>query len=105
MLLAQAFGVLRPSVYNESAARKRSLGDRASTAAEVRDSPNNKLFVVRHSRRFFNGVGARQCLTLVQSKFPDANAAEFSNTAGEGCAAVYDACASFLLLTSYRRIS
>ena len=34
-----------------------------------------------------------QCLTLVQSKFPEANAAEFSNTAGEGCAAVFDACA------------
>ena len=32
-----------------------------------------------------------QCLSLVQSKFPEANAAEFSNTAGEGCAAVYDA--------------
>ncbi len=87
VLLAQAFGVLRPSVYNESAARKRSLGDRASTAAEVSDSPT----VVRHSRRFLDSAVARQCLTLVQSKFPDANAAEFSNTAGEGCAAVYDA--------------
>ena len=32
----QAFGVFSAHVYNESAALKRSLGDRASTAAEVR---------------------------------------------------------------------
>ena len=59
--------VINGSVYNQSIARK----DQIAGAA----------------------VGsAAECMALVRSSFPEANAAEYSNLGGTRCDAVYNAC-------------
>ena len=37
-------------------------------------------------------AGAAECMALVRSSFPEANAAEYSNLGGTRCDAVYNAC-------------
>ena len=59
--------VINGSVYNQSIARK----DQIAGA----------------------GVGsAAECMALVRSSFPEANAAEYSNLGGRRCDAVYNTC-------------
>ena len=60
-----AFGVFNASLYAESAAPKIRLDLRVTTPAE--------------------------CVTVVHKTFPDANAAEFSNTGGVWCDAAFNA--------------
>ena len=54
------------SVYNQSIARKDLIAGAVGSAAE--------------------------CMALVRSSFPEANAAEYSNLGGTRCDAVYNAC-------------
>ena len=61
-----ARSVIDNSVYNQSIARKDQI------AAAVRS--------------------AAECMALVHSSFPEANAAEYSNLGGPRCDAVYNAC-------------
>jgi hypothetical protein len=61
-----ARGAMNGSVYNQSVARKDQIAGAVRSAAE--------------------------CMALVHSSFPEANAAEYSNLGGARCDAVYDTC-------------
>jgi hypothetical protein len=83
----QAFGVYNQSVYNQTAARKDHLDVSITTAAEVRA----RLLRVAWLLPATDQLRVVQCVALVRKKFPDANAAEFSNTGRVWCNAVYNA--------------
>jgi hypothetical protein len=88
----QAFGVYEQSVYHESAARKKRLNVSATTAAQVRLLQSCKSCTRRVTAAeslpltSHTIIVAVQCVTLVRKSFPDANAAEFSNTGQVWCA-------------------
>ena len=85
--MLQAFGVYNQSVYSQTAARKDRLDVSATTAAEVRA----RLLRVAWLLPATDQLRVVQCVTLVRKNFPDANAAEFSNTGLVWCNAVYNA--------------
>ena len=85
--MLQAFGVYNQSVYSQTAARKDHLDVSATTAAEVRA----RLLRVAWLLPATDQLRVLQCVALVRKSFPDANAAEFSNTGLVWCNAVYNA--------------
>ena len=85
--MLQAFGVYNQSVYSQTAARKDHLDVSATTAAEVRA----RLLRVAWLLPATDQLRVLQCVALVRKNFPDANAAEFSNTGLVWCNAVYNA--------------